>query len=193
MESGRDRKAAPVFVCGLGEVCRQEGLSCSHWRPSKPQEACVPAKAGTQTGHPPSRVNKPQGRWCIWVLVPLTRGHCPLHPHHHPGEGRGPIGKVAIIKRHPQLARSPNWTPAFAGVVAIGTRAPCHPKPNPVTPAKAGVPHVTRDTRQTGRSQLSLGRRWSGEAAPAPDYHTPPHARPHDHCPPAPNRRYPVI
>ena len=24
-------------------------------------------------------------------------------------------------------------------------------------------------------------------------YFTPPHARPHDHCPPAPNRRYPVI
>ena len=24
-------------------------------------------------------------------------------------------------------------------------------------------------------------------------YFTPSHARPHDHCPPAPNRRYPVI
>ena len=36
----------------------------------------------------------------------------------HPGEGRGPIGKVAITTcRHP-LATSPNWAPAFAGVVA---------------------------------------------------------------------------
>ncbi len=41
-------------------------------------------------------------------------------PHcHHPGEGRGPVGKVVVTKRSPQLATSPNWTPAFAGVVPL--------------------------------------------------------------------------
>jgi TolB protein len=35
---------------------------------------------------------------------------------HHPGEGRGPIGKVDVTMRGPQLAASPNWAPAFAGV-----------------------------------------------------------------------------
>jgi len=36
---------------------------------------------------------------------------------HHPGEGRGPIGKVAVTERCTPLATLPNWAPAFAGVV----------------------------------------------------------------------------
>ncbi len=35
---------------------------------------------------------------------------------HHPGEGRGPIGKVAVTEDSAQLATSPNWAPASAGV-----------------------------------------------------------------------------
>ncbi len=35
---------------------------------------------------------------------------------YHPGEGRGPIGKVVVTERSPALATSPNWAPAFAGV-----------------------------------------------------------------------------
>ena len=38
---------------------------------------------------------------------------------YHPGEGRGPIGRAAVTKRCPQLAASPDWAPAFAGVVAV--------------------------------------------------------------------------
>ncbi len=34
----------------------------------------------------------------------------------HPGEGRGPIGKVAVTERRPRLATLPNWAPASAGV-----------------------------------------------------------------------------
>jgi TolB protein len=36
---------------------------------------------------------------------------------HHPGGGRGPIGKVGVTKRCVQLAAFPNWAPACAGVV----------------------------------------------------------------------------
>ncbi len=39
--------------------------------------------------------------------------------YYHPGEGRGPVGKVVVTKRSPQLATSPNWAPAFAGVVQV--------------------------------------------------------------------------
>ena len=36
--------------------------------------------------------------------------------HYHPGEGRGPVGKVAVTRDCAQLATSPTWAPAFAGV-----------------------------------------------------------------------------
>ena len=35
---------------------------------------------------------------------------------HHPGGGRGPIGKVDVTMRNAPSAASPNWAPAFAGV-----------------------------------------------------------------------------
>jgi hypothetical protein len=37
----------------------------------------------------------------------------------HPGEGRGPGGKVLITETNPALSSFPNWTPAFAGVVIL--------------------------------------------------------------------------
>ena len=45
--------------------------------------------------------------------------HATTLPSHHPGEGRGPVGKVAVIKVRAQLATSPNWTPASAGEVQL--------------------------------------------------------------------------
>ncbi|RMB36822.1 hypothetical protein C8J47_0399 [Sphingomonas sp. PP-F2F-G114-C0414] len=40
-------------------------------------------------------------------------------PHYsHPGEGRGPSGKVVVTERHPPLATFPSWAPASAGVVS---------------------------------------------------------------------------
>jgi len=39
-------------------------------------------------------------------------------PGIHPGEGRGPGGKVDVTMRGPQSATSPNWAPAFAGEAA---------------------------------------------------------------------------
>ncbi len=41
----------------------------------------------------------------------------------HPGEGRGPIGKVEITESSASLPPSPNWAPAFAGVVECAARA----------------------------------------------------------------------
>ena len=38
---------------------------------------------------------------------------------HHPGEGRGPVGKVVVTADRPTLLPSPNWAPAFAGVVSV--------------------------------------------------------------------------
>ncbi len=38
-------------------------------------------------------------------------------PFYHAGGGRGPVGKVLVMERCAQLRSSPNWAPAFAGVV----------------------------------------------------------------------------
>ncbi len=38
----------------------------------------------------------------------------------HPGEGRGPVGKVAVTTSSPSSSTSPNWTPASAGEVLGG-------------------------------------------------------------------------
>ena len=43
----------------------------------------------------------------------------PPPQRHHPGEGRGPIGQVAVTARSPPLPSSPNWAPASAGVVNL--------------------------------------------------------------------------
>jgi len=41
-------------------------------------------------------------------------------PSHHPGEGRGPVGKVAVTPDSPSPSTSSNWTPASAGEVKSG-------------------------------------------------------------------------
>jgi glycosyltransferase involved in cell wall biosynthesis len=41
-----------------------------------------------------------------------------LNLGHHPGGGRGPVGKVVVNTDSPSSSRSPNWAPAFAGVAA---------------------------------------------------------------------------
>ncbi len=41
-------------------------------------------------------------------------------PSHHPGEGRGPVGKAAVTADSPSPSMSPNWTPASAGEVKSG-------------------------------------------------------------------------
>jgi len=41
-------------------------------------------------------------------------------PSHHPGEGRGPVGKAAVTPDSPSPSTSPNWTPASAGEVKSG-------------------------------------------------------------------------
>ncbi|SFO06012.1 hypothetical protein SAMN05428984_1957 [Sphingomonas sp. OK281] len=46
-------------------------------------------------------------------MTPPQRATTPTG--HHPGEGRGPVGKVAITKDRARLATFPNWTPASAG------------------------------------------------------------------------------
>ena len=38
---------------------------------------------------------------------------------HHPGEGRGAMGKAAVTARCPTSSPFPNWAPASAGVVPI--------------------------------------------------------------------------
>ena len=43
----------------------------------------------------------------------------------HPGEGRGPVGKVAVTALQPSLPPSPNWAPASAGEGnGVGGQAP---------------------------------------------------------------------
>jgi len=56
------------------------------------------------------------------------RGDCKTIPKHiHPGEGRGPIGKVDVTKDGALLATFPNWAPAFAGVVLRGRKSTTSP------------------------------------------------------------------
>ncbi len=38
---------------------------------------------------------------------------------YHPGEGRGPIGKVVVTARGASLSPSPDGAPAFVGVVTL--------------------------------------------------------------------------
>ena len=54
----------------------------------------VPAFAGTHA--------------LVWTALPKS---------FHPGEGRGPIGKVGMTTDSATLPPSPNWAPAFAGAV----------------------------------------------------------------------------
>ena len=50
----------------------------------------------------------------------------PAQKDYHPGEGRGPIGKVAVMKRAPTLTTFTNWAPAFAGVVLLERAQPAN-------------------------------------------------------------------
>ncbi|WP_432715071.1 hypothetical protein [Sphingomonas faeni] len=60
-------------------------------------------------------------KWCDCLTAPSrvvsTDEHGLSRSSHHPGGSRGPIGEVAVTKCCAQLATSPNWAPAFAGVV----------------------------------------------------------------------------
>jgi glycosyltransferase involved in cell wall biosynthesis len=51
---------------------------------------------------------------------PAAHGGQAATPSHHPGEGRGPVGKVAVTADSPSSSTSPNWTPASAGAVKSG-------------------------------------------------------------------------
>ncbi len=54
------------------------------------------------------------------VTDPASQAGQAATPFHHPGEGRGPVGKVAVTADDPSPATSPNWTPASAGAVRGG-------------------------------------------------------------------------
>ncbi len=56
-------------------------------------------------------------------------------PSHHPGEGRGPGGKVAVTTDSPSPSTSPNWTPAFAGEVKGGAPDPAAHRGQTETPS----------------------------------------------------------
>jgi glycosyltransferase involved in cell wall biosynthesis len=51
---------------------------------------------------------------------PAAHGGQAATPSHHPGEGRGPVGKAAITADSPSPSTSPNWTPTSAGEVKSG-------------------------------------------------------------------------
>jgi glycosyltransferase involved in cell wall biosynthesis len=55
---------------------------------------------------------------------PAAQAEQAATPSHHPGEGRGPVGKVAVTPDSPSPSTSPNWAPASAGEVKGGARDP---------------------------------------------------------------------
>ena len=88
------------------------GRGSTKWRRVLP---CSPAKAGAQTGSPPSRGHM------------VVRSHRPWpklgQKTEHPGEGRGPIGGGLWRRGVLRCLGYPSWAPAFAGVVALGVGA----------------------------------------------------------------------
>ncbi len=87
-----------------------------------------PANAGAQEprtssclipGPPPSRGNG-IGRSCSSKTRALLRQDLTNPPKpHHPGGGRGPVGGVCQLSDACRYCDLSNWTPAFAGVVAL--------------------------------------------------------------------------
>ncbi len=55
------------------------------------------------------------------AIDPAAHGGHAAPPSYHPGEGRGPVGKVGVTADSPSPSTSPNWTPASAGEVKGGT------------------------------------------------------------------------
>ncbi len=54
------------------------------------------------------------------AIDPAAQAGQATTPSYHPGEGRGPVGKVAVTPDSPSSSTSPNWTPASAGAVKSG-------------------------------------------------------------------------
>jgi len=81
-------------------------------------------------------------------------------PSHHPGEGRGPVGKAAVTPDSPSSSTSPNWTPASAGEVKGGAGGA--PDPAAQTEQAATPPHHPGE-----------GRGPVGKAAVTPDSPSP--------------------
>ena len=93
-------------------------------------------------------------------------------PHPTPPRRRpGPSWKGGNNGTLPSVSNVPHLDPGLrrgGGYSAALSRTPSHPKTKPVTPAKAGVSRVARDTRQTGRSSFSWddGRRERSTTCP---------------------------
>ena len=71
-------------------------------------QPCSPAKAGAQSGSPPSR-----GNILFFKLVPCPEGQ---PPRRRPGSSWGAAMMSAVLR----YLGLPNWAPAFAGVALVG-------------------------------------------------------------------------
>jgi glycosyltransferase involved in cell wall biosynthesis len=85
-----------------------------NWTPASAGE--VPGGAGGATG----RFLAVEDGIDSATFDPAAHGGQAATPSHHPGEGRGPVGKVAVTADSPSSSTSPNWTPASAGAVKSG-------------------------------------------------------------------------
>ena len=148
LEPSRQERARPKgrarFRLRVGSPLRTSG---SLERPTHPRgkaESLCPREGGDPGWAPAFAGEQATGAMLgFYVARASGRARLPLHANHHPGEGRGPIGEVAITARCPRLARSPNWTPASARVVAIwrhplgntvSNASPRRSESNPATP-----------------------------------------------------------
>ncbi len=77
--------------------------------PDSPSPSTSPNWTPASTGEVKGRAGGPASH----------AGQAPT-PSHHPGEGRGPVGKAAVTADSPSPSTSPNWTPASAGEVKSG-------------------------------------------------------------------------
>ena len=72
---------------------------------------CSPADAGAQLS-----TDSAHDSWTPAFAGERVGARGAFNQRHHPGEGRGPVGKVAMMERRPSFATSPSWAPASAGV-----------------------------------------------------------------------------
>jgi glycosyltransferase involved in cell wall biosynthesis len=95
--------------------------------PDSPSSSTSPNWTSASAGEVPGGAGGATGRFLAVedgidsaTFDPAAQAGQAATPSHHPGEGRGPVGKAAITADSPSPSTSPNWTPTSAGEVKSG-------------------------------------------------------------------------
>ncbi|WP_235516286.1 glycosyltransferase [Sphingomonas sp. Leaf226] len=123
-QAGNARKAAtPSYHPGEG----RGPVGKAAVTPDSPSPSTSPNWTPASAGEVPGGAGGATGRFLAVedgidsaTFDPAAQAGQAATPSYHPGEGRGPVGKVAVTADSPSSSTSPNWTPASAGEVKSG-------------------------------------------------------------------------